>query len=158
MASAILFESRTTILATVQHNWQCISWLYIGSRKEFHVKGYANVSKHDGRIWAQSYTRHPYCLRVKWGEGQFKCLLRSHDWVIAQIVRLNRLENRTGCNSLSSDFHPSGTFEWHATLYDWPMYRAIARLRSSESYRVAASLACDEFLSTTGVMPQTAIR
>ena len=29
MASAILFESRTTILATVQHNWQCISWLYI---------------------------------------------------------------------------------------------------------------------------------
>ena len=29
MAWAILFESRTTILATVQHNWQCISWLYI---------------------------------------------------------------------------------------------------------------------------------
>ena len=33
MAWAILFESRTTILATVQHNWQCISWLYIDSTK-----------------------------------------------------------------------------------------------------------------------------
>ena len=39
IASAMLFESRTTILATVQHNWLCISWLYIGSTKEFHVKG-----------------------------------------------------------------------------------------------------------------------
>ena len=29
MASAILFESRNSILATVQHNWQCIWWLYI---------------------------------------------------------------------------------------------------------------------------------
>ena len=33
------FLSRTTILPTVHHIWQCISWLYIGSTKEFHVKG-----------------------------------------------------------------------------------------------------------------------
>ena len=33
MASAILFESRTTILATVQHNWQCISWLLLVLQK-----------------------------------------------------------------------------------------------------------------------------
>ena len=38
------FESISVILSPVQHNWQCISWLYIGSTKEFHVKGYANVS------------------------------------------------------------------------------------------------------------------
>ena len=50
MASAILFESRSAILATVQHNWQCISWLYIDSTKEFHVKEYENVSKQDGCI------------------------------------------------------------------------------------------------------------
>ena len=55
MESAILFESRTTILATVQHNWQCISWLYIGSTKQFHVRGYANVSKQDRRIPVHSY-------------------------------------------------------------------------------------------------------
>ena len=48
MASAILFESRTIILATVQRNWQCISWLYIGSTKEFHVTGYTNVSNNMG--------------------------------------------------------------------------------------------------------------
>ena len=48
MASAILFESRTIILATVQCNWQCISWLYIGSTKEFHVTGYTNVSNNMG--------------------------------------------------------------------------------------------------------------
>ena len=52
MASAVLVESRTTILATVQHNWQFISWLYIASTKEFHVKGYANVSKQDGSVSA----------------------------------------------------------------------------------------------------------
>ena len=34
----------------------------------------------------------------------------------------------------------SGTFERHATRYDWPMYRAIGRLRAGESYRVAALL------------------
>ena len=61
MASAILFESRNTILATVQHNWRCISWLYIGSTKEFHVNGYANVSKQDGRISVHSYS----CLRIR---------------------------------------------------------------------------------------------
>ena len=104
MASAILFESRTTILATVQHNWQCIPWLYIASTKEFHVKGYANVSKQDGRrVSVHSYTRHLSCFVFEYGEGRFKCLLRS-DWVIAQIVRLNRLENRTRCNSKLSDF------------------------------------------------------
>ena len=56
MASAILFESRTTILATVQPNWQCISWLYIGSTKEFHVIGYTNVSKQHGRLSVHSYS------------------------------------------------------------------------------------------------------
>ena len=29
----------------------------------------------------------------------------------------------------------SGTFERHVTRYDWPMYRAIGRLRAGESYR-----------------------
>ena len=48
MTSAILFESRTIILATVQRNWQCISWLYIGSIKEFHVTGYTSVSNNMG--------------------------------------------------------------------------------------------------------------
>ena len=56
MASAILFESRTNILATVQRNWQCISWLYIGSTKEFHVTGYTNVSKQHGRLSVHSFT------------------------------------------------------------------------------------------------------
>ena len=64
-------------------------------------------------------------------------MLRS-DWVIAQLVQQNRLENRTSCNSFSPDFHVSGTFERHVTRYDWPMYRAIGRLRAGESYRVAA--------------------
>ena len=56
MASAILLESGTTILATVQRNWQCISWHYIGSTKEFHVIGYTNVSKQHGRLSVNSYT------------------------------------------------------------------------------------------------------
>ncbi len=47
MASAIFFESRSTILATIQHNWQCISWLIIDSTKEFHVDRYENISKQD---------------------------------------------------------------------------------------------------------------
>ena len=38
--------------------------------------------------------------------------------VIAQLVRQNRLDNRTSCNSFSPDFHMSGTFERHVTLYD----------------------------------------
>ena len=50
MASAIFFESRSTILATIQHNWQCISWLIIDSTKEFHVDRYENISKQDGCI------------------------------------------------------------------------------------------------------------
>ena len=33
MASATFFESRSTILATIQHNWQSISWLIIDSTK-----------------------------------------------------------------------------------------------------------------------------
>ena len=49
------------------------------------------------------------------GEGGFICLLRS-DWVIPQLVRQNRLDNRTSCNSFSPDFHVSGTFERHVTL------------------------------------------
>ena len=48
------------------------------------------------------------------GEGRFRCLLRS-DWVIAQLGRHNRLENRTSCKSCSPDFHVSGTFERHVT-------------------------------------------
>ena len=43
-------------------------------------------------------------------------------------------------NSLSADFIGPCAFESHATLYDWPMYRAIGRLRTSESDRVAAPL------------------
>ena len=50
MAWAILFESRITILATVQHNWKCISWFYIDSTKEFHVKRYESISKQNGCI------------------------------------------------------------------------------------------------------------
>ena len=50
MVSAIFFESRSTILATIQHNWQCISWLIIDSTKEFHVDRYENISKQDGCI------------------------------------------------------------------------------------------------------------
>ena len=44
------FESRSTILATIQLNWQCISWLIIDSTKEFHVDRYENISKQDGCI------------------------------------------------------------------------------------------------------------
>ena len=50
-------------------------------------------------------------------EGRFRCLLRS-DWIIAQQVRQNRLYNRTSSNSSSPDFHLSGTFERHVTIYD----------------------------------------
>ncbi len=50
MVSAIFFESRITILATIEHNWQCISWLIIDSTKEFHVDRYENISKQDGCI------------------------------------------------------------------------------------------------------------
>ena len=56
MASAIFFESRSTILATIQHNWQCISWLIIDSTKEFHVDRYENISKQDGCIYVHCYT------------------------------------------------------------------------------------------------------
>ena len=34
MTSAILFESRNSILATIQDNWQCNLWLYIDSTKK----------------------------------------------------------------------------------------------------------------------------
>ena len=73
------------------------------------------------------------------GPWSFRCLLRS-DWAIAQLVQQNRLDNRTSCTSFSPDFHVSGTFERHVTRYDWPIYRAIGRLRAGESYRVAAPL------------------
>ena len=43
-------RSRPTILATIQHNWQCISWLIIDSTKEFHVDRYEDISKQDGCI------------------------------------------------------------------------------------------------------------
>ena len=55
MASAIFFESRSTILATIQHNWQCISWHIIDSTKEFHVDRYENISKQDGCIYVHCY-------------------------------------------------------------------------------------------------------
>ena len=56
MASAIFFESRNTILATIQHNWQCMSWLIIDSTKEFHFDRYENISKQDGCIKVQCDT------------------------------------------------------------------------------------------------------
>ena len=59
MAWAILFESIITILATVQHNWQCISWLYIDSTKEFHVKRYEIISMQNGCIHVHRYTATP---------------------------------------------------------------------------------------------------
>ena len=45
------------------------------------------------------------------GEGRFRCLMRS-DWVIAQQVRHNRLDNRTSCNSL---YHPIFTGPVHSS-------------------------------------------
>ena len=96
MALTILFESRTTILATVQHNWQCIPWLYIDYTNKFHVRRYENISKQDGCIYV--HCLHASRLAFVLGEGRFKCLLRS-DWVIARQVRQNWLDNRTGCNS-----------------------------------------------------------
>ena len=56
MASAIFFESRNIILATIQHNWQCMSWLIIDSTKEFHFDRYENISKQDGCIKVQCDT------------------------------------------------------------------------------------------------------
>ena len=50
MASAIFSESRSAILATIQYNWQCISWLISDSTKEFHVERYENISNQDGCI------------------------------------------------------------------------------------------------------------
>ena len=67
---------------------------------------------------------------------------------LEQQVRQNRLENRTRCNSKSSDFPRPGTFEKHAILYDWPSYRAIGRLRTSESYRVSAPLGRYSFVTS----------
>ena len=64
--------------------------------------------------------------------------------IIAQLVRQNRFENRTSCNSFSPDFQVSGTFERHVTRYDRPIYRAIGRLRAGESYRVAAPYRRDD--------------
>ena len=58
------------------------------------------------------------------GEGRFRCLLRSDYVSGAQQVRQNRLDDRTCCNSFSPEFHVSG-------------YRAIGRLRTGKSYRVA---------------------
>ena len=75
------------------------------------------------------------CIRWR----SFYSMLRS-DCVIAQLVRQTRLENRTSCNSFSPDLHVSGTFERHVTLYDWLVYRAIGKLRTGESHRVAGPL------------------
>ncbi len=65
-------------------------------------------------------TRYPSRVRKRIRWRSFYSLLRS-DWVLAQLVRQNRLESRTSCNSFSPDFHVSGTFERHATRCDWPI-------------------------------------
>ena len=79
MAWAILFESRITILATVQHNWQCISWLYIDSTKEFHED--TKVFRSRIAAFRCIDTRLPRLARVvELGVGRVICLLRS-DWV-----------------------------------------------------------------------------
>ena len=88
------------------------------------------------RIAALISVTHSWSYKVKVGLG---VVLRS-DWVIAQLVRQHRLDNRTSCNSFSPDFHVSGTFERHVTRYDCPMHRAIGKLRAGESHRVAAPL------------------
>ena len=80
MASAILFESRTIILATVQHNWQCIPWFYTDSTKEFHVRRYENISNQDGCIYVHCRHASRLAVVVALGEGRFNCLLRS-DWL-----------------------------------------------------------------------------
>ncbi len=82
-------------------------------------------------------TRYPSRVRNRIRWRSFYSLLRS-DCVIAQLVRQTRLENRTSCNSFSPDLHVFGTFERHVTLYDWPVYRTIGKLRTGESHRVAA--------------------
>ena len=64
MGSALFFESRSTILATIQHNWQCISWLIIDSTKDFHVDRYENISKQDGCILVHCDT--PPVSRSQW--------------------------------------------------------------------------------------------
>ena len=74
-------------------------------------------------------TRYPSRVhkRIRW--RSFYSLLRS-DWVLAQLVRQNRPEHRTSCNSFSPDIHVSGTLKRHATRCDWPMNRAIGSLRA----------------------------
>ncbi len=48
MTLAIVFESIISILAAVQHDWQCISWLIlILQKRHFQVKIYENVSEQD---------------------------------------------------------------------------------------------------------------
>ena len=80
MASAILFESRTILLATVQHNWQCILWLYIDSTKEFHVRRYDNISNQDGCIYVHCLHASRLAVVFVLGECRFNCILCS-DWV-----------------------------------------------------------------------------
>ena len=70
MASAILFESRTTILVTVQYIWQCIPWVYIDSTKEFHVRRYENISKQDGCIYVHCLHASRLAFVVVLGEGR----------------------------------------------------------------------------------------
>ena len=85
-------------------------FVLILQKRHFHVNRYENVSKQDRCIDIRQ------AFVIVYGEGRFICLLRS-DWVIAQLVRQNRLESRTSYNSFSPDFHMSGTFERHVTLY-----------------------------------------
>ena len=110
MASAILFESRTTILATVQHNWQCISWLYIASTKNSMLKDTQLFRSKMGAFRCIHINATCLASCLKEVDGRLKCLLRS-DWIMTQQVRQNRLENRTPCNSKSSDFHRPETFD-----------------------------------------------
>ena len=58
MASAILFESRTIILATIQRNWQCISWRYIDSTKNSMLQD-TQMSRSNMGAFRCIHTRNP---------------------------------------------------------------------------------------------------
>ena len=135
MASALLFESRTPILATGVTGSAFRGFILVLQNNSMLKDSQMFLSRMGA--FRCIHTRCPSNIVFVLGEVRFRCLLRS-DWVIAQLVRQNRLENRTSCNAFSPDFHVSGTFERHVTFYDWLLYRAIGRLRTGESYRVAA--------------------
>ena len=79
------------------------------------------------------HTRNPYS--PSW-LNEVKVDLNGYCALIGQSH--NRC-GRSGCK-IERALIPSHPIFIGATRYDWPMYRAIARLRTSESYRVAAPL------------------